>query len=134
MNVCNPLILILNYQPVDLFRGRKFMKSQLSSIVLFAVVAAHAHAQTDVYLCVDEQGNKEYKNTGTTKGCKKVELPTLNMVPAPVTKKAMSSDFPKVDSGTQKSRDNDRRQILQDELKTEQEKLANLKKEFNNGE
>ncbi len=43
-------------------------------------------------------------------------------------------DFPRVDSGTQKARDNDRYQILSDELKTEEAKLASLKQEFNNGE
>jgi len=108
------------------------MKIQFSIIVLIAIMAGHALAQADVFLCVDENGNKEYKNTGATKGCKKVELPTLNMVPAPTTKK--SADFPKVDSTIQKARDADRRKILQDELKSEQDKLANLKKEYNNGE
>lgn len=118
------------------------MRLQLTGIVLFAAVIGYAHAQSEVFLCVDEHGNKEYKNTGATKGCKKVELPGLLTIPAPVVKKpsggqsasAGSSDFPKVDGGTQKARDNDRRQILQDELKGEEEKLANLKKEFNNGE
>jgi predicted RNase H-like nuclease (RuvC/YqgF family) len=44
------------------------------------------------------------------------------------------SDFPKVDGGTQKARDSDRRQILQDEMKSEEQKLTSIKKEFNNGE
>jgi hypothetical protein len=43
-------------------------------------------------------------------------------------------DFPRVDVNTQKTRDNDRRQILLDEMKSEEQKLADLKKEFNNGE
>ncbi len=116
------------------------MKRQLSGIVLLAAVAGYAHAQSEVYLCVDEHGNKEYKNTGGTKGCKKVELPSITTVPAPVARKPSaserqsSSDFPKVAGDTQKARDNDRKQILLDELKSEEDKLANLKKEFNNGE
>jgi len=101
-----------------------------------------AYAQADVYLCVDENGKKEYKNNGAVKGCKKVELQGITIVPAiaapasSAPKKAASSpsDFPKVDEGTQKSRDSDRKQILQDELKSEEAKLANLKKEYNNGE
>jgi len=50
--------------------------------------------------------------------------------------KAASSpaDFPKVDDSTQKARDSDRKQILQDELKSEQKKLDDLKKDYNNGE
>ena len=115
--------------------------------LLLALSAGVAHAQSEVYLCVDESGKKEYKNTGLTKGCKKVELPGITTIPAPpkkagptpqtaAAKPAASSpsDFPKVDNGTQKTRDNDRRQILLDELKSEEQKLANLKQEYNNGE
>ena len=113
-------------------------------LFLFSIFSAYAHAEPDVFLCVDENGKKEYKNTGTTKGCKKVELPGINIVPAPVlpaaSKKAAAStaasppNFPKVDDNTQKARDADRKQILLDELKTEEQKLATLKKEYNNGE
>lgn len=119
------------------------MKRQLTGLLLLAAAAGYAHAQSDVYLCVDEHGKKEYKNTGATKGCKKVDLPGITMIPAPPKKPAVQaaskpasspSDFPKVDSGTQKARDSDRKQILLDEMKGEEQKLANLKKEFNNGE
>jgi hypothetical protein len=111
------------------------MKLRLSGLLLFVTVVGYAHAESEVFLCVDAHGNKEYKNTGATKGCKKVELPSITTVPAPVLRKpAGSADFPKVAGDTQKARDNDRKQILLDELKSEEEKLANLKKEFNNGE
>lgn len=121
------------------------MKKTIAGLLLTAVTGV-ATAQTDVYLCVDEHGKKEYKNTGITKGCKKVDLPGITTIPAPpkkagpvqaaAAKPAASapSDFPKVDSGAQKTRDNDRKQILQDELKSEEQKLANLKQEYNNGE
>jgi hypothetical protein len=122
------------------------MKPQLSSLLLPALLllaaTGYAHAQSEVWLCVDDTGKKEYKNTGATKGCKRVDLPSLTMVPAPPKRAVQTaaksssspSDFPKIDSGTQKTRDNDRRQILLDEMKTEEDKLAGLKKEFNNGE
>ena len=121
------------------------MNRLLISLALSLCVQGIAHAQSDVYLCVDENGKKEYKNTGATKGCKRVDLPGITVVPAPVlppaAKKtqgvknsASPSDFPKVDEGTQKARDSDRKQILQDELKAEEQKLADLKKEYNNGE
>ncbi|WP_338849094.1 DUF4124 domain-containing protein [Massilia sp. W12] len=103
----------------------------------------------DVYLCINEQGQKEYKNTGITKGCKKVELPTITTVNAPKARVAPKdgaaktgkdgasastpSDFPKVDSATQKKRDTDSRQIFQEELNAEEKKLADLKREFNGG-
>lgn len=107
----------------------------------------------DVYLCVEDNGHRIYKNNGNIKGCKKVELPGLTVVPAVkprpsagsaasgntasvAAKPAASSpvDFPKVDGNTQKARDNDRKQIWQDELKAEEEKLAALKKQYNDGE
>jgi len=40
----------------------------------------------------------------------------------------------KVDPSQQRTRDNDARRILEDELKKEEEKLAALQKEYNNGE
>ncbi|RJG05588.1 DUF4124 domain-containing protein [Noviherbaspirillum cavernae] len=122
------------------------MKRQLPVVLLLAAAAGYVHAQSDVYLCVDESGKKEYKNTGTTKGCKRIDLPSLSMVPAPAAAKkpavqtasakssSSPSDFPKVDSGTQKARDSDRKQILLDEMKAEEQKLAAMKKEFNDGE
>ena len=47
---------------------------------------------------------------------------------------AGSENFPKVDSATQRARDSDRKRILEDELRKEEEKLAELRKEYNNGE
>ncbi|MBS1170755.1 MAG: hypothetical protein H6R01_1673 [Burkholderiaceae bacterium] len=119
------------------------MKRQFAASLIFTAVAGCAYAASDVYLCVDKQGRKEYRNTGITKGCKKVALPGLTTVPMPAhrpaqaaaPKKASSpANFPKVDGATQKSRDSDRKQILLDEQRAEEQKLANLKKEYNNGE
>jgi hypothetical protein len=113
------------------------MNRLFSGIFLFSLFSGYSYAQADVFLCVDESGKKEYKNTGATKGCKKVELPGINIIPAPtVAKKAEKSPsgFPKVDDSTQKARDADRKQILLDELRAEEQKLANLKKDYNNGE
>lgn len=129
------------------------MKKQLFGLMILVALADVAYAQSDVYLCLDERGRREYRNTGITKSCKKVELPGITMIPAPApvpasasAKKATSTqtasvkptsspaDFPRVDSGTQKARDSDRRQILLDEMKSEEQKLADLKKEYSNGE
>lgn len=118
------------------------MKRQLA-ILLLSSLAVSAYAQNDVYLCIDANGNREYKNTGPTNKCKKVDLPGVTTIPAvkksasPQTASAKTtspSDFPKVDNTIQKARDSDRRQILQDEMKTEEQKLADIKREYNNGE
>ena len=42
--------------------------------------------------------------------------------------------FPKIDPTAQRTRDSDRRRILEDELKKEEGHLAEVKKEYNNGE
>jgi len=127
------------------------MKAQFSAIRLFILLVltamiGQAHAQSDVFVCVNENGTKEYKNTGATRGCKRVDLQGVSMIPSPYKKPlvqtasakpgtaASPADFPKIDSGTQKARDNDRLQVLVDEMKSEEKKLSSLKAEFNNGE
>ena len=120
------------------------MKYILTVFGFTFLVGQHAVAQSDVYLCIDANGKKEYRNVGNVKGCKRVELPYVNVVPAPasvkkpVAPKASSASapasFPKVDDATQKARDSDRKQILNEELKAEEQKLAGLKKEYNGGD
>jgi hypothetical protein len=124
------------------------MKVQLSALILIVSAVGYAHAQSDVFLCVNDNGSREYKNTGATKGCKRVDLQGINMIPAPASTAnakpvvqtvaarttASPPDFPRIDSSTQRARDNDRRQILLDEMKAEAAKLEGLKKDFNNGE
>ena len=121
------------------------MKHQLFAICFFSLAAHYAQAQSDVFVCVDDHGNKEYKNTGATKGCKRIDLSNVTVIAAPrrgpvvaqtasIKPSGSPGDFPKIDSSTQKTRDNDRRQILLDEMKIEEGKLADLKKEFNGGE
>jgi hypothetical protein len=93
-------------------------------------------ADSDVYLCVDDHGVKEYRNNSLTKNCKKIDLPGLTVMPAPVFKKekmAPHGDFPQVDEKTQKKRDGDRKKILQDELANEQKKLNELNSTYQNG-
>jgi hypothetical protein len=88
----------------------------------------------EIYQCTDANGKTEYKNTGETKGCKKL---TVDPVVVPRLNNSAANNgagFPKVDSATQKSRDSDRRKILEDELATQKVKMAQLQKDYNNGE
>jgi hypothetical protein len=104
-----------------------------------------ARAQNEIFLCVDEEGRKTFTNTGTTKGCKRQDVGPVMTVPAPrvpvrnvtannVEQRATPANYPRVDGETQRSRDADRRRILEDELRTEEDRLARLRQEFNNGE
>lgn len=107
-----------------------------------------AHAQGAVYKCVDEQGRVEFTDTAR-RGCKALDLPGYAPAPAPRASAPIPAvrppnpgpapavspaSFPRVDSAQQRARDDDRREILNDELRIEQRKLADLRRDFNNGE
>lgn len=114
------------------------------------------HAQAEIYRCELANGVVEYNNTvtaGKDKNCKKIDLPQITTIPAPKTpapqatgsrpasgatqtaaKSSSPGEFPRVDASTQKARDTDRRRIIEDELKKEESKLSDLKKDFNGGE
>ena len=116
------------------------MKSSIVfALVLAASIDSTALAQ-GVYLCTQPNGTREYRNTGDTRGCRKLELEAISTIPStssssPQAKLDSSGlAFPKIESQVQKRRDQDRMQILLDEVRTEEGKLAELKKEFQNGE
>ena len=116
--------------------GRPFVVSVTSAAVTLALAAAGGVARAqDITKCVDEQGRIVYGNVGTGKGCTKITVDPV-VIPSPKfpSKVAPPAGFPKVDPGTQKSRDSDRRRILEDELRDKEAQLADLKREYNNGE
>ena len=101
------------------------------------LLGSFAYGQGNVYVCVQPNGNREYRNTGDTLSCRKLDLESISMIPSPPSAKGSSAAdpaFPKVDNFTQKRRDQDRMQILLEEVRTEESKLAELKKEYQNGE
>jgi hypothetical protein len=96
----------------------------------------------DVYVCVGANGVPEYRNGSSGKGCKRLDLPDVVTVPgtrakgggAPAGGSTATAGFPRVDSATQKNRDSGRREVLEQELQSEESKLAGLRAEYNNGE
>lgn len=118
------------------------------TIVAFACAVAPlaVRAQSsDIFLCVDADGQKTFQNVGTGKGCKRMDVGPVLTVPAPRIQQRAAreaservtvspANFPRVDRETQLSRDNDRKRVLEDELKSEEDKLARLKAEYNGGE
>lgn len=100
---------------------------------------APVKANGGVFRCTDRDGNTTYSNVGDVKGCKPVETDALNTVPFPkasaaAPKAGAAGTPPKADAAALRSRDTDRRRILQEELASEEKKLAELRKEYNNGE
>ena len=91
---------------------------------LFAVLCTCPMlAQADIYKSVDADGHVTYSSSPIAGGKK------LNLEPLPtmVPPAKVPAGFPKVDSETQKGRDDTRRKILQDELDAEQKLLETAK-------
>jgi hypothetical protein len=115
--------------------------------ILFIVLASPA-ARADIWECLDASGNKRFTNIkAEAKGCKLLVVAPLNTVssPKPASKGASGeppksatgstpANFPKVDTETQKQRDNDRRKILDQELASEQKLLDQARKELSDQE
>ena len=122
------------------------------SILLLALAGAPTLAAAQIYLCADAAGRKELTDTAKP-GCKLLDVPGAT-IPAPPRRSGSSGStsggasregaarpynapppaYPSVDSAEQRARDADRRGILEEELRSEQQKLADLRREFNNGE
>lgn len=85
-------------------------------------------------------------NEARDKGCRLVEgtpitviqmpraRPSGSAAPASTASGAVRSTDSKVDPSTQRQRDADARRILEEELRRDEDKLAALKREYNNGE
>ena len=118
--------------------------------VLGVVLAAPVQAQSPaiVYRCPGPP--VEYTDALTAqqardRGCRSIEgtpitiiqsrppapRPTASVPPAPGSARPPEA---RVDPGAQRARDNDSRRILEGELRREEERLAELRKEYNNGE
>ncbi len=103
--------------------------------------AAETADASVMYRC---PGN-DYKNTITAKeaerlGCRKIEGAPVTIMqmarprtgnPVPATSAGSGA---KIDPIAQRARDSDARKILEDELKTEEDRLGALQKDFNNGQ
>lgn len=111
--------------------------------LLAGVVGSVAAQSATVYRCP----NNEYTSQITaqeakTRGCRTIEGAPITIVApprrpvaggAPPSAVVRASDA-KVDAGEQRTRDSDARKILESELRSEETKLAEMQKEFNNGE
>lgn len=97
----------------------------------------------EIYKFVDENGLVTYTNMPRPGTKPQMVIPDLsrpNAMPAAPDKKAKPSGriatpgyFPRVDTGTQSKRDDMRRQLLVEELRSEERNLAASRSEFANG-
>lgn len=115
----------------------------LLATVLALGLPAAALAQNAVYKCpgppvlyTDQLSSQEARD----KGCVLIEGAPVTVIqappkpkPAPAPAVARSGEG-RVDPADQRARDSDARRILADELKREEERLAQLQRDYNNGE
>lgn len=88
-------------------------------------------ATAEIYKYVDENGRITYTNV-PKKGAKKLDLDPVSASKA--RNNTGPASFPKIDNQTQKKRDDQRKQILQEELATEEKSLADSKTALKEGE
>lgn len=107
--------------------------TQRQLLPFLALIAGVAHADT-LYKCTDPAGHTTYTNQkGDAKNCvilsQDKPVSTFSTPPAkPRASTPTPENFPKVSSETQKSRDSDRRRILEDELAAERRNLDEAKR------
>jgi len=103
-------------------------------LLVFLCAGYISWAQAEIYKSVDADGHVTYSST-PTKGSKKLDLGPLTIMPPPARahNNATPPDSLKVDSATQKNRDNLRRKILEEELSTEQKLVEEARQNLING-
>ena len=84
------------------------MKSRLLVLLILYVLAAPVIAQ-GVFVCVQANGTREYRNNGDMRGCRKLDLETISTIPAPAANQqakaaAIDPSFPRIDGQIQKRR------------------------------
>jgi Domain of unknown function (DUF4124) len=99
-----------------------------------------APAQAEIYKYVDENGQVTFTDV-YKKGAKRIDipgeptqLPARSKAPRRAASAPSPADFPRIDPGTQKRRDDIRRQVLQDELSSERRNADEARRQMTLGE
>jgi hypothetical protein len=123
-------------------------KASLLPAAIALALAPVAFAQGTVWRCADPDGHAHYTNIKKETEGKTCQVVTkeVSVVPAPqlggaqtaarssAAQTATPPNFPRVDRETQRSRDDGRRRILEDELATEEKSLVDAKTQLSEQE
>lgn len=101
-------------------------------VLLLSLLVVTGQASAEIYKCVEEGGRVTYSNV-QSKNCTRLNVgpPSSAPVPksaSPAVRSSSPAEFPKIDPGTQRSRDDDRRRILDQEMATEQNALVSARR------
>jgi hypothetical protein len=107
---------------------------KLRSLLLLCGLCQAGWVHAEIYKRIDANGHVTYSSE-PIKGSKKLQLAPLPTMPPPprLREQEGAADFPRVDSVTQKGRDNASRQILEDELASEERALAEARANLQTG-
>jgi len=115
------------------------MRTFLSPLLLCLAVAASpalAAPQDAIWVCTDADGHKSFQNSSDGAHCRRMDglVASIPAAPSPAqgrdratTARVSSASFPRIDAGTQRAREAERRGILEQELRSEQSRLAQLR-------
>jgi hypothetical protein len=98
-----------------------------------ALLAFAASAHGEICKYIDAGGNVAYSNVAPEKGWKKLSCVGEETRSAGGKTTPSPAGFPKVDADTQKTRDDVRRRVLNDELATEEKLLAEARAAYGDG-
>lgn len=107
------------------------------SLLLSLILAAPA--QAEIYKYVDENGQVTFTDV-YKKGAQRIDLPGAPKPLSPAGKAPARvstpspANFPRIDAGTQKRRDDIRRQVLQDEIDGERRNAEEARRQLTLGE
>jgi hypothetical protein len=123
-------------------RGRRALRSRGVVLLVAVAAAAAVPAQAEICKYSDPEGNIHYSNLAPEKGWKRlgctagddatIRRPGTGSA-ATAKNSATPAGFPRVDPGTQRGRDDVRRQVLNDELATEQKLLIEARAAYADG-
>ncbi|MGE5170966.1 MAG: DUF4124 domain-containing protein [Rudaea sp.] len=116
---------------------RRSIATALGAALVAALAAPSAHATICKY--IDGDGNIVYSNVAPGKGLRKLSCEIVDEAPRRAAtggngKAAPApTGFPRVEPATQRSRDEMRRKVLEDELASEQKLLGEARGAYGNG-
>lgn len=114
---------------------RRSIARALIAAALAAVAMPAAHATICKY--IDTEGTIHYTNVSPDRGWRKLSCEIVDETPRRATGSGRAAgtpaDFPRVEPATQKSRDEMRRKVLDDELASEQKLLDDAREAYGNG-